>query len=76
MGEAPGSELPAIDLGVVVAGPLAEADQRAVQGACDQLRDELSRCFPELVWRLPLVRREEAVTSPRVEPVDLLPLGV
>lgn len=67
---------PRIDIGLVVAGSLDEVDAQAVTEARAALRTELQEIFPHLEWRLSLVRREEAVSSPRVEPVELFDLGV
>lgn len=67
---------PRIDIGIVVAGPLDEVDRRAVERVREEVRGELTRVFPDFEWRLALVRRDEAVSSPRIEPVDLFELGV
>lgn len=65
-----------VEVGWVVAGPLATVDLEAVERARESFRATLAREFPGFEWRVPLVQRPEAIHEPRVELVELLDLGV
>lgn len=71
------SHAPLIEIGWIIAGPLDAADERAVQAARAQMQAWLSERFPAFTWQLPIARRREAVTpGSRVEPIELIDLGV
>ena len=73
---APEAHVPAVVLGLVVAGPLDEVQRAAFKDARHTLRDVLARELPAFAWRLPVVRRKDlAPAGLRVEPVDLLDAG-
>ena len=65
-----------IDVGIVVYGMMDSVDAEAIRRARAMLIAELRQTFPELRWRIPLIRRPELTQPTRVEPVQLLQHGV
>ncbi|MCA9197527.1 MAG: hypothetical protein KDA87_08320 [Planctomycetales bacterium] len=65
-------ERQAIELGIIVAGPLDSADRRAVDGAISEVRRQLNQWLAEFDWQFQQVRRDEWTDKSRMEPTDLL----
>lgn len=61
-----------IELGVVVAGRLDQLDRDALDASSHEILRQLRSWFPEFVWSLDSVRREDWSRSRQVEPTDLL----
>ncbi|MEZ6118877.1 MAG: hypothetical protein R3C28_20230 [Pirellulaceae bacterium] len=66
------TERQAIELGIIVAGPLDSADRRAVDGAISEMRRQLKQWLAEFDWQFQQVRRDEWTDKSRMEPTDLL----
>ncbi len=65
-----------IELGWLIAHQLSERNLAAVMAARDCMADYLSKVFPQFEWRMPVVRRFDAVHQRFIEPSQLLVEGV
>lgn len=65
-----------IELGWLIAHQLGDRNLAAVMAARDCMADNLSRAFPRFDWRMPVVRRSEAIRQRFIEPSQLLVEGV
>ncbi len=63
---------PIVEIGWIIAGKLDEVDLKAVHQAHKDTLAYLQETFPEFEWRIPLLRRDELVTSLNIEPATLL----
>ena len=61
----------AIEIGIIVAGPLDAVDREAVDSAVADAEARLRADLPRFDWRLTMVRRDEWTSSTSVEPTDL-----
>ena len=61
-----------IEVGWIIAGELEGADFQAVVQVHQRVLKFCQSRFPEFIWRMPLLRRNELVQGMKVEPVELL----
>jgi hypothetical protein len=65
-----------IEVGWVLAGGLDENERAACRAARLRMAKTLRALFPAFRWHLPVAQRTDFPNDPRVEPIDLLDLGV
>ncbi|HXV62527.1 MAG TPA: hypothetical protein VEK15_17645 [Vicinamibacteria bacterium] len=65
-----------IELGWILAGRLDPLDREAAELARTRLLSGMREDFSELDWQMPRTIRPEAARGARVEPVDLLEIGI
>ncbi len=70
------AEKPKLELGWVLAGRFEAVDREAAEAARARVLAYLRERFPAYDWRMPLVRRPEAVEHVPAEPTALLDAGV
>ncbi len=67
---------PAVVVGWVLAEPLDTADEQGARVARQRVLEQLQEEFPQFRWRMPLIRRQELVTTLTVQPADLIDAGM
>ncbi len=72
----PPAHEPAVVVGWVLAEPLDGADEQGARVARQRVLERLQDEFPAFHWRMPLVRRQELVSTLTVEPADLIDAGM
>lgn len=67
---------PPIEVGWVLAGPMAEADEKAAWQALAEVQRTLEAGLPEFAWQMDVVERREVPLGMPMEPIGLLDVGV
>lgn len=67
---------PLVEIGWILAGRFESADEAAILKCRQTLQSLLERMFPEFRWRMPIIQREHVAHDIRVEPIELLDVGV
>lgn len=67
---------PVIEIGWIVAGHLESIDRQAVDAARELLLHRCRVLFPEFIWQMPVLHRDEISRAPTDEPIVLLEYGV